>query len=241
MYKNQKILGIVPARGGSKGLPRKNIKELMGLPLIEFTISSARTSKHLDEVFVSTDDEEIAEVAAKVGCRPPILRPSRYAEDSSPSYEAVLHALDYFESVGRTFDYVALLEPTSPLRKIEDIDNALELLLSDPSIPSLVSVGEVRTEHPLIIKKLDASGFVFPYISEAKKIHQRQQADRAYFPYGVIYCSKVAEFRKEKTFYQDKTISYEVEGWQNFEIDDYLDFLIVEMIMKEKFKEVYCG
>lgn len=93
-------------------------------------------------------------------------------------------------------------------------------------------------EHPMIVKKIDKKGFVVPYISNIAKIHQRQQADKAYFPYGVIYISKVSEFKKNRTFYTKRTVPYSIERWQNYEIDDQLDFMIIEQIMKIKMEEI---
>ena len=181
---------------------------------------------------------QIASVAEKYGTQVPFLRPKEFALDSSPSSEAILHTLEIFEKEGKQFDYVALLEPTSPLRKINDIDLALTKLLENESVDSLVSVGEVHTEHPMIIKKIDPSGFVSPYISDMKSIYQRQQADKAYFPYGVIYVSKTDSYKKTKTFYLDNTLSYQIERWQNFEIDDLIDFMVVEQLLKKYKGEV---
>lgn len=235
MYKNKKVLGIIPARGGSKGVPQKNIKSINDKPLIAWTLEAAKQSKYLDRYFVSTDSNEIANVAKKHGADIPFLRPSKYAEDHSPSYEAVLHALDQFESIGEYYDYVALLEPTSPLRNLVDIDNAISQLINHPGADGLVSVGEVHMEHPMIVKKMK-NGFVEPYIEDIKSIHQRQQADKAYFPYGVIYLSKVSKYREFKSFYLKKTIPFFIERWQNYEVDDIIDFEIIELLMKNYLK-----
>jgi len=122
MYKGKKILALIPARGGSKGLPGKNIKPLLGKPLIAWTIEQAKASKYVDRVVVSTDDDEIAEVAIRYGAEVPFLRPKELARDDSPTIDAILHALDFFSDKGERFDLLALLEPTSPLRDSEDID-----------------------------------------------------------------------------------------------------------------------
>ncbi len=238
MYKNKRIIAIVPARGGSKGLPKKNILEINGKPLIAWTIGSALQSKLIDKVFVSTDSEEIALMAEKYGTKVPFLRPDEFAKDSSPSSEAILHAIESFRNNNEIFDYIALLEPTSPLRKKNDIDLAIKKLLDNEKVDSLVSVGEVHTEHPMIIKKMDSEGFVSPYVDNIKSIYQRQQADKAYFPYGVIYLSKIDSYEKHKTFYLKKTLSYEIERWQNYEIDDKIDFIIVEQIIKKYLGEI---
>ena len=131
MYKNKTILGIIPARGGSKGLPGKNILDIAGKPLIVWTIERAINSKYLDRVIVSTDDSEIAEISKKYGAEVPFTRPEELAEDTTPMMDVIFHALDFFKSKNMAFDYIALFEPTSPLRKINDIDNAIKQLIDN--------------------------------------------------------------------------------------------------------------
>ena len=238
MINGKSVLAIIPSRGGSKGLPGKNIKELCGKPLIAWSIEQALKSKYIDNVFVSTDSEEIAKIAKESGTNVPFLRPAELAADDSPTSDAILHVLEQLGLMGESYDYVALLEPTSPLRKPNDIDDAINLIVPNNGADCLVSVGEVHMEHPMIVKKIDDKGFVAQYISNITKIHQRQQANKAYFPYGVIYISKVAEFKKSRTFYTEKTVPYFIERWQNYEIDDQLDFIIVEQIMRIKMEVI---
>lgn len=238
MINGKTVLAFIPARGGSKGLPGKNIKELCGKPLIAWSIEQAFKSKYVDKVFVSTDSEEIANIAKESGANVPFLRPVELATDDSPTSDAIIHALEQLSLQGESYDYVALLEPTSPLRKPNDIDDAINLIVQNTGADCLVSVGEVHMEHPIIVKKIDEKGFVTPYMSNITKIHQRQQADEAYFPYGVVYISKVSEFKKKQTFYTEKTIPYFIERWQNYEIDDQLDFYIVEQIMRIKMEGI---
>ena len=234
MINGKKVLTIIPARGGSKGLPGKNIKELCGKPLIVWTIEQALNSKYIDNVVVSTDSEKIAKITKEAGANVPFLRPAELAADDSPTSDAILHVLKQLGLMGESYEYVALLEPTSPLRKSNDIDDAINLIIQNTRADCLVSVGEVHMEHPMIVKKIDKKGFVVPYISNIAKIHQRQQADKAYFPYGVIYISKVSEFKKNRTFYTERTVPYSIERWQNYEIDDEIDFMIVQQIMRMK-------
>jgi CMP-N-acetylneuraminic acid synthetase len=231
MIGEKKILAVIPARGGSKGLPGKNIKPLLGKPLIAWTIEQAKVSNYLDRVIVSTDDETIADIARQWDGDVPFLRPKELAGDASPIADTILHLLDRLEQDHEIYDYIALLEPTSPLRKPDDIDNALGLLAENEDADSLVSVGEVHMEHPMIVKRI-SEGLVIPYMPNIEQIYQRQQADKAYFPYGVVYVSKVCVFRKEQTFYTKKTIPYFIERWQNYEIDDIYDFMCVETILK---------
>jgi len=239
MIQGRLILGLIPARGGSKGLPKKNIRLMGGKPLIAWTIEQAKASRYLDTVLVSTDSEEIAAVARQAGAVIPFMRPAELAQDDSPTADAVVHAIEQFAQEGKRFDYIVLLEPTSPLRKPADIDKAIELIIARPEADCLVSVGEVHMEHPLIVKRIQENGFLTPYMPDTRKIHRRQQADPAYFPYGVVYISKVPEFLKNRTFYSEKTVPYLIERWQNYEIDDEIDFLIVEQLANLKLQVIY--
>ena len=237
MYKKKKIIAIIPARGGSKRLVNKNIRNLNGKSLIEWTIASAKSSKLLDKIFVSTDSKKIRDISVRLGIDIPFMRPSELARDDSPSWMAVIHTLDEFKAIGENFDYIALLEPTSPLRKKNDIDKAIKKIIQNSKAESLISLGEIHLEHPLIAKKIHLKKHIKPYIDVKKKIHQSQQLDKAYFPYGVIYLSSTKSYYKNKSFYLNKTIPYLIDRWQNYEIDDILDFRIVENIMKNMERE----
>jgi CMP-N-acetylneuraminic acid synthetase len=238
MLNGKKFIGIIPARAGSKGFPGKNIKNLSGKPLVVWSIEQALKSKYLDRVFVSTDGNDIADIAKNAGINIPFLRPAEIANDTSPTSEAVLHTLDVFEQSGEVFDYIVLLEPTSPLRKKNDIDDAIERIVQHSDAECLVSVGEVHMEHPQIVKTI-IGGYVSPYLNKDINIYQRQQADKVYFPYGVIYISMVSAFKATRTFYTSKTIPYPIERWQNYEIDDGIDFMIVETILQKYKEQIY--
>jgi CMP-N,N'-diacetyllegionaminic acid synthase len=229
-----RILGFIPARGGSKGLPGKNTLPLCGKPLVAWTIQQAQRSRYLTEVIISTDSPGIARVAEEHGLPVPFLRPDELARDDSPVSDAVLHTLAWLEERGRRFDILALLEPTSPLRKEGDIDGAIELFLSRyEEADALVSVGKVHLESPYYMKEI-RDGFVQPFLPAEKVHYHRQQLKKVYFPYGVIYMSKVDAFRKTRTFYQDRTIAYPIERWQNYEIDDLHDMICVSAIMEQE-------
>lgn len=231
MYNNKKILAIIPARGGSKGLPDKNIRQLCGRPLIGWTIEQARYSKYIDNVFVSTDSSKIANIAKQFGIEVPFLRPADLAKDTSSSMDVVEHVLDHFQKSQIHFDYIILLEPTSPLRKIDDIDSAIELTVQNETSDGVISLGEIHMEHPMIAKKINSDGKLVSYIKDVSKISQRQQADKAYFPYGVIYMIKTEVFKREKSFYTNNTLPYFIERWQNYEVDDIYDFITIEAIL----------
>lgn len=236
MYKNKEILALIPARGGSKGLPGKNIKLLLGKPLIAWTIEQALDSKYLDKVIVSTDDQKIAAISKKYGAEVPFLRPKELARDDSPTIDTILYVLNYFGQKKIFFDYLALLEPTSPLRKREDIDNGIKKLIDNEKIAnSLVSVGEIALESPFISKKVDKNGYVKPFYEKKKMAAtRRQDLPKAYFPYGVIYLSKIDALKKYKTFYQKKTLPLFIKRKQNYEIDDMYDLICVEAILNHK-------
>ena len=146
--------------------------------------------------------------------------------------------MERYEKIGKTFDFVALLEPTSPLRADQDLTKAIIKMIDNNEADSLVSVGEVHMEHPMIIKKINKEGFVVPYIENTTAIYQRQQADTAYFPYGVVYICKVEIYKELKTFYTRRTIPFIIERWQNFEIDDQVDFSLTEYVKKLKSKQL---
>lgn len=240
MYDDSSILAVIPARGGSKGFPGKNIRPLLGKPLLAWTIMQAQRSAHIDEVIVSTNSKDIAAIAEEHGVKVPFLRPEELSTDRALSAAAVVHVLDWFlENKKQAFDVVMMLEPTSPLRRRGDLDHAVETMLASDSDPtSLVSLGEVHIEHPSIVKVLDERKFVKPFIKDGQQVHQRQQLQTVYFPYGVVYMSRVDAFRRYMTFYQEKTIGYHIQRWQNYEIDDLLDFLCVEAILREMIGEI---
>lgn len=232
MYLGKRNIAIIPARGGSKGLPGKNIKHLLGKPLIAWSIEQAQASKYIDEVFVSTDSEETADIAKEYGVPVPSLRPAEISTDTSPSSEFIIYTLNLLREQGKEFDYVILLEPTSPLRKEDDLDNAITKLLSTPDADGIISLGKVHMEHPSIVKIVDQDGHVRPYVEREKRILRRQEADDAYFPYGVIYMTSCDNFYNTKSFYSGKVIPFFIERWQNYEIDDLYDFLCIETILK---------
>jgi CMP-N-acetylneuraminic acid synthetase len=237
MYKGKTIFGLIPARAGSKGLPRKNIMLLLGKPLIAWTIEQCLTSKYLDKVVLSTDNMEIAEISKKYGVEVPFLRPKELARDDSSIIDVIIHALNWLEKTGENFDYLALLEPTSPIREKENIDFGIKKLIDNRKIAdSLVSIGEIALEHPSISKKIVEKGYIKPFYEINELIVRRQDLPKAYFPYGVLYLSKITALKKYKTFYQKRTLSLFIKRWQNYEINDIWDFCCVEAILR-KLKE----
>jgi CMP-N-acetylneuraminic acid synthetase len=231
MINGKRVIAIIPARGGSKGLPGKNIKELCGKPLIAWSIEAGLGSQYIDEVMVTTDSEEIATVAREFGASVPFLRPAELASDTATSIDAVKHVIDCYEREWlKTFDYIVLLEPTSPLREKNDLDLMIEKIsLVDHDYDAIVSLGEVHA-HPSIMKKIIGHG-IEPYAKDLQMTTRRQDNDVAYFPYGVGYIVKMKTFIEEKTFYPKRTTHHLIKRYQCYEIDDIYDFLAIENIL----------
>jgi len=239
MYNGRTVLGVIPARGGSKGLPGKNIRELAGKPLIAWTIERALSSRYLDTFIVNTDDRNIADIAEKYGAEVPFLRPQELAIDTTAMIDVIRHTVGYYRNINMFFDYIALLEPTSPLRKGDDIDLAIKQLIDrEDEADSLVSVGEVHLEHPSIMKNI-MGGKLTPYERDAGIVTRRQDMDTVYFPYGVIYLTKTEKLLEHGTFYLENTIPYFIERWQSYEVDDIYDFICIEAVMNHERKEVH--
>ena len=236
MINGSRVLAIIPARGGSKGLADKNILPLCGKPLINWTIEKAKRSSYLDRIIVSTDSPKIARIAMKEGAEAPFLRPSELASDQSPTFDAVKHCLEYLKTTeAQTYDYVVLLEPTSPLREDDDIDRMLESLdAHTQEFDAIVSVGEID-EHPSIVKRIDGLKIV-PFYSAIPQTTRRQDNQPAYFPYGVAYIIRTETLLKEKTFYPERTTFFIIKPYQNYEIDDMYGFLCAERIMKHEWR-----
>jgi len=236
MINGKSVIAIIPARGGSKGLPGKNIKELCGKPLIAWSIEAGLGSQYIDEVMVTTDSEEIARIARAFGASVPFMRPTELASDTATSFEAIKHAIEFYENeLHKKFDYIVLLEPTSPLREKDDIDGMIEKIISmEDQFDAIVSLGEMH-EHPSIMKKIVGNG-IEPYCKELVMATRRQDNEVAYFPYGVAYILKTQTLLEEKSFYPHRTTHRIIKRYQCYEIDDIYDFLAIENIMKREWK-----
>lgn len=234
MINAKSVVGIVPARGGSKGLPGKNIRPICGKPLIAWTIEKAIKSRYLDVVLVSTDSPEIAGIAREHGAEVPFLRPAELATDTANSYDVIRHALEHYrQSTGREFAYTALLEPTSPLRQDDDIDRVVAALDgSAGEFDSIVTVGEVG-QHPSIMKRLVGLG-IEPFCQGLAQTTRRQDNASAFFPYGVAYVAKTDVLLNENTFYTRRCMGFPIRRYQTYEIDDMYDFCCVESVMKHE-------
>lgn len=229
-----RVLALIPARGGSKGLPGKNLRLLAGKPLLVWSIEQGLATPEITRVVVSTDDSKVAAVARDAGADVPFLRPAEISGDAAPTSAAVIHALDFLAAGGEEFDAVLLLEPTSPLRASGDLSGAIRVLSENwDRADSVVSVGAIHTESPFVAKTISPEGFVVPLLPPSG-VTRRQDLPTAYFPYGVAYLTKVSAFRTVPTFYQRATLPFLIERWQNFEIDDATDFVCVEAVIRAR-------
>ena len=234
MHKGKNILGLIPARGGSKGLPRKNIKSLLGKPLIAWTIEQALASKYLDRVVVSTEDEEIAEISKKYGADVPFIRPKELAKDNTKGIKVVLHAVDWMEKNDKQYDLLMLLQPTSPLRRCKDIDKAIELLFLKEA-KAIVSVCEVD-HHPLWANTLPEDGCMKDFIRQEIMNKNRQELPVFYRLNGAIYLAYCNYIKQYKSFMAKETFAYIMPGERSIDIDNEVDFELVRIIMYKKLK-----
>lgn len=232
MYKGKKILAVIPARGGSKGVPRKNIKMLAGRPLIAWTIEEAKKSKYIDMCIVSTEDEEIKSVAEACGGCVPFMRPAELAEDSTPGIEPVLHAVKMTPG----YDFVVMLQVTSPFRRVEDIDGAIAYCL-DKSYESCVSVTEV-SHSPFWMYQLDEKKKMHPILQiEKEKSYQRQKLPKIYQLNGAVYVASIDFVKKQYGFIGDNTVGYVMPQERSYDIDSMLDFEVVEILMRKQMEK----
>ncbi|ADL42230.1 acylneuraminate cytidylyltransferase [Caldicellulosiruptor obsidiansis OB47] len=229
MYKGKTFLGVIPARGGSKGIPRKNIINVCGKPLIQYTIEEALKSNFLDKVIVSTEDEEIAKISRECGAEVPFLRPKELAEDTTKTIEVLIHAVNEMKKQGYTYDYVVLLQPTQPLRRYWHIDEAIAMIV-DRNEESLVSVSEVR-EHPLLMRKIDENGKVINLFGDNSDL-RRQEFPKIYKVNGAIYINKINENFNAKVSPNDNKLAYIMDRKYDIDIDEPIDVEIFKLMLE---------
>jgi CMP-N,N'-diacetyllegionaminic acid synthase len=228
-----RILGLIPARGGSKGIPHKNIKQLAGKPLIEYTSEIALQVASLSEVIVSTDDDAIISVARNLGIQVPFIRPKELAKDETPTIDVVLHALKWYEKQNVFFDAVCLLQVTSPFRTVFFLEEAINKFIQD-DCDSLVSVQKVPHEYnPHWTFEINEIGNLKIATGENKIITRRQDLPIAYYRDGSIYITKTEVLMNQKSLYGEK-ISF-IESVSEFyvNIDTMKDWEIAEKMIKK--------
>lgn len=231
-----KPLVVIPARGGSKGIPEKNLKSIGGMPLIYWTVNQALMCFSPENIVVSTDDQKIADYVKTLGVKVDVLRPKELASDASPSIDTLLYEMSRLNINNKNkYDTCVLLEPTSPLRKPDDILKALESFKERfDEYDSLCSYGKVRLENPIHVKRWNGS--VMNPILEAERIIRRQDSPQFYFPYGVIYITKLSMLKNKKKIYDGESLPFFVEDWQCYEVDEPLDLVVIEALINKFLK-----
>jgi CMP-N,N'-diacetyllegionaminic acid synthase len=236
MYAGYSLLAVIPARGGSKGLPNKNIANCSGKPLITWTIEAAKKTGCIDEVFVSTDSESIAEISRQVGGAVPFLRPSNLALDDSSLLDVVQHAWETFlNHAGIPFDYILVLQPTSPLRNAEHIMAAIKTYfqLRKTDKDTLASVYEVSQKNGWLMSLDSKTGYVNFCMDISSRNPQRQKLAKYFLPNGAIFIIKGSEI--QKGLYSDKTIPYIMTVSDSIDIDLAEDLKLASKNLDEKF------
>lgn len=226
----QPVLAIVPARGGSKGVPRKNVRLLAGKPLIAHTLQAAREAARIARLVVSTDDAQIAAAARQWGADVPFLRPAHLANDSASQLDVVIHALQAVETLdGVTYPYVILLQPTAPLRSAADIDGSLELLTSS-GCDSVIGYCRVEREHPYYMATLE-DGHPRPVLEIPPGLTARQQYPAVYLRTGAIYAARRDVLLEQRSFYGKDVRAWIMPYRRSINIDSPFDFDLAEFML----------
>jgi len=223
-----RVLGLIPARGGSKGVPRKNIRSLCGRPLIAYTIDSALNSKRLSRTILSTEDPEIAETGRRLGVDVPFLRPGELAEDTTPTLPVVIHAMEMLQAAGETYDAVCLLQPTNPLRRPSDIDACIDLLekTGADSVFSILPVPD--SYNPKWVYLQSARGGLVLSTGESEPVTRRQDLPKAFHREGSVYVTRTNVLFEHGNLYGSNIQGYEVDPAYSVNIDTLEDWGIAE-------------
>ena len=229
------ILGVITARGGSKAIPRKNVKMVADKPLIAWTILAAKGSSGLGRVLVSTDDPEIAEVSSQWGADVPFTRPASLAQDLSSHIDVVIHAIDWVEqNQAVKLNYVLLLQPTVPFRSSEDIDSAIQLAYKMDA-DSVVSVYPCE-RHPFLSKQITEDGRLKDFVFRIESDLPRQTLPPAYTLNGAIYLIKPQVLKERHSWYSDNTYAYVMPPERSMDIDSEWDLYVADLILRDKMR-----
>jgi N-acylneuraminate cytidylyltransferase/CMP-N,N'-diacetyllegionaminic acid synthase len=227
-----RVLGLIPARGGSKGIPRKNIRPLAGRPLLAYTADAARQSRSLERVILSTEDDEIAAVGRSLGLEVPFRRPLELAADDTPGMAPVLHALAWLADVeGYRPDALVLLQPPSPLRRGWHIDEAVAMLARE-NADSVLSVC-APDYHPYWMKVM-RDGRLVPFMPEGAYYHSRQALPPVFRTNGAIYVARVDRLIEHRTFELERTLPYPMAREESVNIDDEFDWWLAEQLLRAR-------
>ena len=233
MLEEKKLLALIPARGGSKRLPDKNVANVYGKPMIEWTITAAKTSKYIDSVIVSTDDKNIADLSVRAGARVPFMRPPSISTDTATSLDVIDHTLRALSQIGDDYEYLVLLQPTSPLRTVKHIDECAEAF-SNKKIDSIVSV--VRIDYPPEWNyRIDENLQMTLDIAHSDENLRSQDYPKLYRPNGAIYLIRISVYREFRSLYPTgRVFAYEMNKIESIDVDDKNDLLLVRAVMKLK-------
>lgn len=230
MINGNTVLAIIPARAGSKGILNKNIKQLNGKPLIGWTIDEVIKSNYLDKIIVTTDSNEIAEIANKHGAETPFIRSKELSDDVTTGNDVIIHTLKWFDEYGSKYDFFVYLQPTSPLRKTVHISEALEMLAKDTRATSVVSVCESK-RHPFWMKKIDNDGYLDDFLEPIEAYPNRQDLPKVYFPNGAIYATTWNIYLEDESFYKRRCLPYVMDEYTSIDLDTLSDWEYVEYLL----------
>jgi len=211
------VLGLIPARGGSRGVPEKNIKPLCGRSLIERAYESASASGMFDRIVLSTDNEAIAEEARRVGLEVPFMRPDEFAGDASPMMDVAVHAIQTLAEGGYEADVLVLLQPTSPLRTVDHIQKSLQLLGENEAVCTVVPLPSDLCPH--YVMKVTEDGFLDYFMSDGSRYTRRQDVPQAYRRDGTLFVTKVSVILEQKSFYGNQCVPYIIRPDESMNID----------------------
>jgi N-acylneuraminate cytidylyltransferase/CMP-N,N'-diacetyllegionaminic acid synthase len=227
------VLAIIPARGGSKSVPLKNIALVAGKPLIAFTLEAALTARCIERTIVTTDSPEIAEVARRYGAEVPFLRPSELAQDDTPGLVPILHAARWLQAQeGHVPEYIMCLQPTSPLRTRVDIEAAVSLA-AEREAEAVISVAPVH-QHPYWMQRIDPAGRLQPYDPQGAETVRRQALPPVYALNGAIYLARLETLLARGTWYTEETYAYVMPAERSLDVDTAWDLRLAEAILRER-------
>lgn len=235
MNKNEKMLALIPARGGSKGLPGKNIRPLAGLPLIAHSILAAKASPYIDRILVSTDDAKIADIAKTFGAEVPFLRPKVLSADDTPMWPVLRHALEYLKNEGEHYESLLLLDPTSPGRLPEDIQKASDKLRQNPAADGVIGVSRPEF-NPIWHCVVEKEGWMAPLISGGGAYGRRQDVPAVYRINASLYIWRTSfvESCRANWLEEGKYLMFEIPEKRAIHIDDIDEFERAELFLKNK-------
>jgi len=228
------VLGVIPARGGSKSVPRKNLTLIFGRPLIAFTIDAAKRSHYITHFVLSSEDDEIISIGRKYGAPVPFKRPAKLATDNAPTLPVVQHAVRELETQNRlTFSYVVLLQPTTPMRRPEDIDNAVEKLVNTEA-DSVISVCDVDAYHPARMRMIVDDQLIELPIKEPREMARRQDLPKIYIRNGAVYAVRRQVLMEQNSMIGQVSRPYIMPVERSVNIDSKLDLLLAQLLMHEE-------